>query len=68
MDRESELLPGPYYHMVFTLPLQFNELLPRYDKKGYNALFLSKWQSILAFTADPKYLGAKTGMVSILHT
>jgi hypothetical protein len=68
IDRESELLPVPYYHMVFTLPHFFNELLPKHDKQLYNALFFASWQTIKTFSADPKYLGAKTGMVSILHT
>lgn len=68
MDRESELLPVPYYHMVFTLPHYFNALLPEFDKEIYNALFSASWQTIQTFAADYKYLGAKTGMVSILHT
>lgn len=68
LDRESELLPVPYYHIVFTLPHVFNELLPRYDKEVYSTLFAASWQTIKTFAADTKYLGAKTGMVSILHT
>tara|TARA_R110002124_G_C8934458_1_gene512257 strand:- start:197 stop:1249 length:1053 start_codon:yes stop_codon:yes gene_type:complete len=68
LDRESELLPVPYYHIVFTLPHAFNELLPHYDKEIYTALFAASWLTIQKFAADPKYLGAKTGMVSILHT
>lgn len=68
LDRESELLPVPYYHIVFTLPHAFNELLPHYDKEIYSALFAASWLTIQKFAADPKYLGAKTGMVSILHT
>lgn len=68
MDRESELLPVPYYHIVFTLPHHFNELLPKYDKEVYSALFSSSWQTIQIFASDAKYLGAKTGMISILHT
>jgi len=68
LDRESELLPVPYYHIVFTLPHHFHELLPVYDKAVYASLFTASWQTIQAFVADPKYLGAKTGMVSILHT
>ena len=67
LDRESELLPVPYYHIVFTLPHAFNELLPHYDKEIYTALFAASWLTIQRFAADPKYLGAKTGMVSILH-
>ena len=68
VERESELLPVPYYHIVFTLPHHFNELLPKHGKEVYHALFTAAWQTIKAFAADPKYLGAKTGMVSILHT
>ena len=68
IDRESELLPVPYYHIVFTLPDYFNDFLPAHDKAVYNALFTASWQTIQTFAADPKYLGAKTGMVSILHT
>ena len=62
LDRESELLPVPYYHIVFTLPHVFNELLPRYDKEVYSTLFAASWQTIKTFAADTKYLGAKTGM------
>ena len=68
IDRESELLPVPYYHIVFTLPHHFNELLPKYDKELYSTLFAASWKTIQTFADDPKWLGAKTGMVSILHT
>lgn len=66
--RESELLPVPYYHLVFTLPNCFNELLPRHAKEIYSTLFKASWQTIQTFAADHKFLGAKAGMVSILHT
>lgn len=68
MERESELLPVPYYHMVFTLPHHLNELLPKHDKIIYSSLLKAAWLTIKAFGEDPKYLGAKMGMVSILHT
>lgn len=68
MARESELLPGPYYHIVFTLPICFNELLPKHAKEVYNSLFEASCKTIRIFAADPKYLGAKPGMVAILHT
>ena len=68
MDRESELLPVPYYHIVFTLPNVFNALLPYHAKAVYGSLFSASWSTIQSFAADPKYLGAKTGMISILHT
>ena len=68
LARESELLPVPYYHIVFTLPACFNELLPKYAKDVYNSLFQASWQTLKIFAADQKYLGAKAGMVAILHT
>ncbi len=54
--------------MVFTLPAVFNELLPVLAKEVYSSLFAASWQTIQTFAADHKYQGAKTGMVSILHT
>lgn len=66
--REAELLPVPYYHMVFTLPACFNELLPGYAKEVYNTLFKASWSTVESFAADNQYLGAKTGMVTVLHT
>jgi len=73
LARESELLPVLYYHrsvgpFVFTLPHCFNELLPKNALEIYSSLFTASWQTIKEFTADHKFLGAKPGMVSILHT
>ncbi len=68
IDRENELLPVPYYHMVFTLPHCFNELLPKHAKDIYSALFKATWLTIQAFAKDDKYLGAKPAMTTILHT
>jgi hypothetical protein len=68
LARESELLPVPYYHLVFTLPSCFNEFLPKNAAEIYNALFKASWQTIQSFAKDRKFLGAKAGMVSILHT
>lgn len=68
LDRESELLPVPYYHIVFTLPHCFNKLLPIHGKVIYASLFAASWLTIQAFASDHKHLGAKTGMVSVLHT
>jgi hypothetical protein len=62
------LLPVPYYHIVFTLPHTFNELLPHFEKAIYSSLFTASWSTIRSFASDHKYLGAKTGMISILHT
>jgi len=68
MAREAELLPVPYFHLVFTIPEVFNQLLPKYAKEVYSSLFAASWQTVNTFAADEKHLGAKPGMVSILHT
>lgn len=68
LDRENELLPVPYYHIVFTLPHHLNTLSLQYPKQVYNTLFRSAWGTIKRFGSDPQYLGAKTAMTAILHT
>lgn len=66
--REEELLPVPYFHVVFTLPDLINQLAMHQPKIVYDTLFEAAWQTIKQFGADPKHLGAETGMISILHT
>jgi len=66
--RETELLNIPYYHTVFTLPEELNRLCLMYPKLMYDALFKVAWSVIKDFAANEKFLGAKTGMISILHT
>lgn len=66
--RESELLNIPYYHTVFTLPDELNRLCLANPKIMYDALFKIAWSVVKDFAANPKFLGAKTGMIAILHT
>ena len=66
--REEELLPVPYFHVVFTLPDSLNQLAMHKPKEVYDALFEASWNTIKTFGYDPKHLGAQTGMISILHT
>lgn len=66
--REAELLPVPYFHVVFTLPDTLNPLAMHQPKVVYESLFESAWQTIEAFGRDQKHLGAQTGMFCILHT
>lgn len=66
--REQELLPVPYFHIVFTLPSVMNGHAMSNPKEVYNTLFESAWQTISTFGRDPKHLGAKCGMICILHT
>lgn len=62
--RESELLPVPYCHVVFTLPDALNGLAIHKPKIIYDALFKAAWETIVAFTGQNN----KAGMISILHT
>ena len=66
--REEELLPVPYFHVVFTLPDTLNRLCLHKPKVVYDILFKTAWSVINDFGHDPKWLGAQTGMISILHT
>lgn len=66
--REEELLNVPYFHVVFTLPSELNEYALKEGKIIYNALFKASWQTLEQFGANPKHLGAKMGMIAVLHT
>lgn len=66
--REQELLPVAYFHVVFTLPSELNELCLRYPKLMYAVFFDAAWDTINTFSKDERHLGATTGMISILHT
>lgn len=66
--REAELLPVPYFHVVFTLPDSLNTLCLYKPKVLYDMLFAAAWSVLNRFGHDPTWLGAQTGMISILHT
>ena len=66
--REQDLLPVPYYHVVFTLPHALNPLCQRHPRLLYDLLFRACAQTMLEVAADPKHLGARIGFLSILHT
>ncbi len=66
--REEDLLPVPYFHVVFTLPDTLNRLAMHKPKEVYDSLFAAAWSTIETFGKDAKHLGAQTGMICILHT
>src|SRR5664279_3038437 len=66
--REQELLPVPYFHVVFTLPDTLHPLCMHQPEAMYNILFDAVWHTVNSFGKDPKWLGAQTGMISILHS
>jgi hypothetical protein len=66
--REAELLAVPYLHVVFTLPEQLNALALHHPKAVYVTLFEAAWQTMPVFGKDEKHLGARPGMIAVLHT
>jgi predicted Zn-ribbon and HTH transcriptional regulator len=67
-DREAELLPVPYYHVVFTLPAQIADIAYHNRAIVYDLLFKVSAETMLTIAADPKHLGARIGITSVLHT
>jgi len=67
--RQAELLPVGYFHNVFTLPHELNDLLAANPRLLYNLLFHSAAATLQAFAADPQYgLGGQLGFTAVLHT
>lgn len=66
--RMQELLPVKYYHVVFTLPHQLNNLVMGHRKLLFKLLFDASATTLLCFAKDPKYLAATPGIISVLHT
>ena len=62
------LLPIQYFHVVFSIPDLLNPLVLRNKKVMYDILFQSSAQTLKELSEDPKYLGARIGFISILHT
>jgi hypothetical protein len=67
-DREAELLPVPYYHVVFTLPAAIADIAYQNKAVIYDLLFKVSAETMLTIAADPKHLGARIGITSVLHT
>jgi Putative transposase/Transposase zinc-binding domain len=67
-EREAELLPVPYFHLVFTLPAQIADIAYQNKAVIYDLLFKASSETMLTIAADPKHLGARIGILSVLHT
>ncbi len=67
-DRQADLLPVEYYHVVFTLPAPISDLA--YSNKAviYGLLFSAAAETLLGIAADPRHLGARIGATLVLHT
>jgi hypothetical protein len=66
--REAELLPVRYFHLVFTLPKQIADIAHQNKREIYNLLMRASADTVIKIAADPKHLGAKVGVTSVLHT
>lgn len=66
--RQAELLPVPYFHVVFTMPAGIAEIAFHNKAKVYDILFKAAAQTLRTIAADPKHLGAEIGVVAVLHT
>src|SRR5512147_2548325 len=66
--REAELLPAPYYHLVFTLPAAIADIAYQNKAVVYDLLFRATSETLLTIAADPKHLGARIGITAVLHT
>ena len=67
-EREAELLPVPYFHVVFTLPAPIADIAYQNKAVIYDLLFKASAETMLTIAADPKHLGARIGITSVLHT
>jgi hypothetical protein len=67
-EREAELLPVPYYHVVFTLPAPISDIAYQNKAVIYDILFKAAAETLITIAADPKHLGARIGLTSVLHT
>jgi hypothetical protein len=66
--READLLPVPYFHVVFTLPAAIAAIAYQNKAAIYDILFTASAETMTTIAADPKHLGARIGITAVLHT
>src|SRR6478736_7808607 len=67
-QRQADLLPVPYYHVVFTLPAPVAAVAFQNKAVVYDLLFRTAADTLLTIAADPRHLGARIGLTAVLHT
>src|ERR1700734_2053004 len=67
-EREADLLPVGYFHVVFTLPAEIADIAMQNKAAVYDLLFRAASETMLTIAADPKHLGARIGITAVLHT
>ena len=66
--READLLPVPYFHVVFTLPAAIADIAYQNKAVIYDLLFRASAETLVTIAADPRHLGARIGITSVLHS
>ena len=67
-EREADLLPVGYFHVVFTLPAEVADIAFQNKAAVYGLLFQAASETMTTIAADPKHLGARIGITAVLHT
>ena len=67
-EREAELLPVPYFHVVYTLPAAIRDIAYQNKAVIYDLLFKASAETLITIAADPQRLGARIGITAVLHT
>ncbi|MEX3998752.1 IS91 family transposase [Paraburkholderia sp. EG285A] len=67
-DRQTDLLPVPYFHVVFTVPESIARIAFQNKRMVYEILFQATAETLQTISADPRHLGATVGFIAILHT
>ena len=67
-EHEADLLPVPYYHVVFTLPAAIADIAYQNKAVIYDLLFKASAETLITIAHDPKHLGARVAVTSVLHT
>ena len=68
VERKRDLLPVPYFHVVFTVPDSLNAFALAGPRRFYDILFAATRETLLVISSDPKRLGARIGALAVLHT
>jgi len=67
-EREADLLPVGYFHVVFTLPAEISAIALQNKALVYDLLFRTASETMQIIAADPRHLGARIGITAVLHT
>ncbi|MGB7038960.1 MAG: transposase zinc-binding domain-containing protein, partial [Xanthobacteraceae bacterium] len=67
-EREAEVLPVPYFHVVYTLPSELRDIAYQNKRMVYDLLMKAAAETTLSIATDPRRLGARIGITAVLHT